>query len=73
MKELDANERLKAIRELLKVRRPDEEQTAELQNHIEALDRWISSGGFLPADWAAKQDIAPRTVMAAVGRYPRIK
>lgn len=30
-----------------------EQEAAKLREHFTALDEWISSGGFLPADWRA--------------------
>lgn len=27
----------------------------EISEHFEALDEWISKGGFMPADWARAQ------------------
>jgi hypothetical protein len=28
-----------------------EEKTMELAEHMQALDAWITNGGFLPQDW----------------------
>jgi hypothetical protein len=54
---MDPNETLKQIRELLTEwwRCGDREEEysvlVNIVDKIEALDDWITSGGFLPADW----------------------
>jgi hypothetical protein len=45
---MDPNATLAAIRELLASDTPDVIELAEL---MEALDMWLSRGGFLPTDW----------------------
>src|ERR1700751_2999954 len=48
---MDPNETLKALRYLMQGNFV-ESQTREL---FEALDEWLSKGGFLPSDWVSKQ------------------
>jgi hypothetical protein len=78
---MDATETLKRIRELLAVRRLSREQSAELQELIEALDEWIMKGGFLPTPWAVGQKksaesstvVASRLSVAKGGVWPRVR
>lgn len=55
---VDPNEALKQIRTLiarLKDARvePDYRDAAQLANRVEALDQWLSRGGYLPREWGA--------------------
>lgn len=53
---MDVNETLETIRRLAANFRDtnwpwDDTETDLLIEHIEALDEWISNGGFLPLQW----------------------
>lgn len=50
---MDPDAVLAKIREILQQHpeRFDDERFAELANSIEALDYWLSRGGFLPQAW----------------------
>ena len=37
-----------------------DEDAVELAEHVDALDDWIRSGGFLPAAWARAQPVRPQ-------------
>lgn len=56
---MDPNATLREIRELIKVWTPrsglDPEDCHQLVQLIEALDGWISKGGFLPDAWGGRQ------------------
>ena len=45
---MDPNATLRAIRVHLAAEEPEPGSLAEL---VEALDEWITRGGFLPSDW----------------------
>ena len=55
---MDINETLRIIRENVAVyRATDDAETANdaaerVVEHVEALDGWLSKGGFLPTAWA---------------------
>jgi|SRR5688572_14386578 hypothetical protein len=64
---MDPNVTLANIRSILTVsqtRELSEDVVQELIEHVEALDEWITKGGFLPAEWvtvpATSYDIATR-------------
>ena len=46
---MDPNTCLNAIRELLS--EEDESMWLEVKEYFQALDSWMSTGGFLPDDW----------------------
>ena len=54
---MDPNEALKAIRILVKSILSDEtdgndgQDLVDLAEHVQALDEWLSKGGFLPDSW----------------------
>jgi len=51
---MDPNENLKMIRSRvgrLNSGNPDRNDGEELAELVEALDEWLSKGGFLPVDW----------------------
>jgi hypothetical protein len=53
---MDPNEALKHLRELLETRIPASgmgkiQMILKIREMFNALDGWISSGGFLPDDW----------------------
>lgn len=48
---MDPSETLANIRWLVK-HHNNEDDTSELVNNINALDEWLSKGGFLPDDWS---------------------
>ncbi len=49
---MDPDEALRVIRELTAaVLAGDRTAAAELVDHFEDLDRWLTTGGFLPAAW----------------------
>lgn len=58
---MDPNACLARIRALLPLMfvedgedyRPDQDTVTELAQHVEALDGWLSKGGFLPSAWRA--------------------
>lgn len=53
---MDPNATLTRIRDLvhyLRVDDTDRDVAADLTDAVEALDRWITRGGFLPAAWSA--------------------
>jgi hypothetical protein len=61
---MDPNETLRRLRELLSTRQnldlddPDNDQELirvgdDIAELVEALDDWITKGGFLPKDWAS--------------------
>lgn len=53
---MDPNECLNRIRALvLTFRESDDSEGSALAEHIEALDGWLSSGGFLPQAWERAQ------------------
>lgn len=62
---MDPNEALKVIRRIVNAcNDPDgrvfgaltpREWLEELAEHVDGLDEWLSKGGFLPSDWAAKR------------------
>lgn len=52
---MDPNETLKKIRTLLKIRRLTREESAELQELVEALDEWMMNGGCAPVQWTVAQ------------------
>jgi hypothetical protein len=55
---MDPNAALAKIHSILRAHAGDDvltlttEETETLFNHIEALDGWLSRGGFLPQAWA---------------------
>ena len=54
---MDPNETLRKIRELCKKILEQEhtfQDVWDLAEHTEAMDSWISKGGFLPKEWSAK-------------------
>ncbi len=56
---MDPNETLRALRELVEQVHNDDEgdvndQLEDFAGYFEALDGWISKGGFLPREWAKK-------------------
>lgn len=48
---MDPNTALARLRELCRQEDPD---GAELSEHVEALDGWLTSGGFLPEAWGTR-------------------
>lgn len=54
---MDPNETLRIIRLTTKQMRVDEhpdirkQHADDLAEHVEALDEWLTKGGFLPSDW----------------------
>lgn len=54
---MDPTETLRLLRLTIKQQRVDEHpllrtaQSEEIAECFEALDEWLSKGGFLPADW----------------------
>jgi len=60
---MDPNENLRRLRELYKqiIERDEYEgvyhQACEMADLIEALDNWLTKGGFLPADWVWKDGV----------------
>lgn len=60
---MDPNEVLRLIREsVAELRNSDDDNTldgsqvGQLVDAIEALDEWLTKGGFLPSAWADLQD-----------------
>lgn len=63
---MDPNQTLKEIKELTdeladvgcadSISGPALDQVQALVNKIDSLDSWLRHGGFLPADWAKKND-----------------
>lgn len=54
---MDVNETLRQIRELREELFAEGEPYAvdyvrDLLEHVDALDSWLTSGGFLPTEWA---------------------
>jgi hypothetical protein len=66
---MDPNETLREIRELVRpgaeAQDPDGARLSEL---VQALDEWLSKGGFAPAEWG--DSIAPWSHTAAGRRWP---
>jgi hypothetical protein len=59
---MDPNECLKKIRSLCMLAQTDglgTDEAKDLAEHIQALDGWISKGGFLPSDWDVKGWVNP--------------
>ena len=54
---MDPNETLKKIRELIPQVRSSESTAPgdDLAEAVEALDDWLSHGGFLPKDWDCQE------------------
>lgn len=56
---MDPNEALRRLRRLCEALSDrddyDNEVAGELAGQFEALDQWISKGGFLPDDWQRNQ------------------
>ena len=56
---MDPNENLRLIRLTIKQMKADDNAVifaahgGEVAEYFEALDGWLSKGGFLPSDWAA--------------------
>jgi hypothetical protein len=56
---MDPDETLRIIRQTIKQMRVDEEDNVfeahaqEVAEHFEALDEWLSKGGFKPKEWSA--------------------
>lgn len=52
---MDPNETLKRLRKLAKrigsMAEPYDDDALELAELVDALDQWITNGGFLPRDW----------------------
>lgn len=81
---MDPNEALRATRELVdKVHRPGLDLAAlpdaelaehwralaeSLAEHAEALDEWLTKGGWLPQAWAEPRERAAAAVAAAMAR-----
>lgn len=59
--EVDPNEALKTMRECMSIAcSTDDEEIKEealtnMMDAFEALDTWITGGGFLPSDWEGKR------------------
>lgn len=59
---MDPNEALRLLRLTIKQMRVDEDpgvraaHAAEIAEYAEALDEWLSKGGFMPADWRGESD-----------------
>lgn len=77
---MDPNKALKELRELynkvMATEGSDAEVTYELVSSIEALDNWLTRGGFLPADWqkqakGGRQKQPKRGRRANCGTAPR--
>lgn len=55
---MDPNETLRLLRLTVKQMRADEDPAVrkahadEIAEYVEALDEWLSSGGFLPEAWS---------------------
>lgn len=55
---MDPNETLRMLRLTIKQLRVDEDSDVweahanEICEYVEALDDWLTNGGFLPADWS---------------------
>ena len=57
---MDPDTCLSKIRQLAGVVQIDDDPyLAELVEHIEALDEWLSTGGFLPKHWATRWPLQP--------------
>jgi hypothetical protein len=54
---MDPNETLRSIRDVIKMRRGRKANDV-LVDLIEALDLWLSKGGFHPDDWSQQVDEA---------------
>jgi hypothetical protein len=56
---MDPDATLAQIRELMATHHTHndlgEEETAQLVELIDALDEWMTKGGFLPTDWNARR------------------
>jgi hypothetical protein len=54
---MDPNKTLEDIRRLLDLERETKlpENRSELSDLVDALDEWLSQGGFLPADWQGRK------------------
>lgn len=65
---MDVNEVLRDLRRALQDWRIAATQESalnaatEIVNDAEALDEWLSQGGYLPADWSAKRVVPTREV-----------
>lgn len=57
---MDPNEALETIRSLYRDHGPDE--WGQLADAVEALDDWLSKGGFLPAEWEMKGNRKSRAI-----------
>lgn len=55
---MDPNETLRIIRELIQEQK-DNEYIWELAEHVNALDGWLSRGGWLPEAWASDSEDTP--------------
>lgn len=47
---MDPNKRLAELRHLISIN-GEEDYSEEISEKFEALDKWLSDGGSLPADW----------------------
>lgn len=70
---MDPDEALRIIRALIaEARKPGDyvltdDETEQLVEHVEALDGWLTAGGFLPQPWAtARADNRPRGIRGNV-------
>lgn len=73
---MDPNETLKQLRDAIKaVTNPDSEdrlgvrRTYDLIYAFEALDEWLSKGGFLPDDWHEFHSACPPFVQNSDGSW----
>lgn len=51
---VDPNETLRKIRRLYDIVIPEREEMDELCELVQALDDWLTEGGFLPEAWKAR-------------------
>lgn len=62
---MDPNEALRVLRLTIKQMRVDEHpdirraHAEEIAEHFEALDGWLSTGGFAPQDWQPRSEPQP--------------